>query len=334
MIGVGIVGAGYFGAMHAEAIAEIPELRLVAAARTNRAALDEFTTRFKARGYVSYLDLLADREVEVVVIATPHHLHTDIAVAAAAAGKHILLEKPMAPSLGECDGILRAVAEARVKLMVGHVNHFARAYRVANALLESGEMGEVVLGQSTMAKFWFEANRRPWHLDRATGGGMFLTAGMHCLDRLTWLVSSPVRSVCAHFATRFHDQRADDVGMLFLRYANGAVGTVVSTGYRVGTPKHLTELTCTKGMLSIDYVAGVSIGRDERWHTVPDSGSATWMHEALVHEWRGFLVALIAGTEPPVSGGFARHIMATAFAAEESSRLEQEVSVQDTWGRS
>ncbi len=324
---VAIIGAGFFGEMHARALQQVRGARLAAVSRTNQAALDEVAAKFGVRGYTSYVELLQDPEIDIVVIATPHDRHTEVAVRAAAAGRHILLEKPMAPSLEECDRILSAVQRAGVRLMVGHINQFARAYRVAKELLASGELGEVVLGISTMSKFWFEPNRRPWHLDRRTGGGMWLTAGMHCLDRLTWLVGSRATSVSASFGTRFHEQNADDVGLVFVRYANGASGAVVSTGYRTGAPKHLTELTCTRGMLNIDYTTGVTIGRDERWMTVPGSGTADWMPEALVNEWQAFLGALQAGSEPPVSGAYARHVMATAFAAEESSRLRCEVTV-------
>jgi predicted dehydrogenase len=146
------------------------------------------------------------------------------------------------------------------------------------------------------------------------------------LDRLTWLIGSRVQRVSAYLDTRFHDQEADDVGLVFLRYENGAAGTVVSTGYRTGAPKHLTELTGTKGMLNIDAVTGVSIGQDERWREVPESGSASWMQQALAEEWRAFADAIQQDTEPPVSGTYARHIMATVFAAEQSSKLQKEVT--------
>jgi predicted dehydrogenase len=327
MLNVGIIGAGSYGAQHAAALAELPDVRLVAACRTNRAALDEFVAQWGGRGYDDHHALLADPAVDAVVIATPHHHHTDIALAAAQAGKHILLEKPMAPTLAECDRIIAAAAEAGVKLMVGHTNHFAPAYERAKAILDSGELGEIVLGLSTMSKYWFELNRREWHLDRATGGGMWMTAGIHCLDRLTWLIGSPVQQVSAQLSTRFHAQQADDAGLIFLRYASGAAGTVVSVGYATGAPKHLTELTCTKGMLTIDYVGGVSIGRAEQWQTVPDSGSPAWMHQGLVSEWRAFVRAIVEDSEPAVSGAFARHIMAVVFAAEESSARRCEVSL-------
>lgn len=327
MVNIGIIGAGSYGAQHAQAIAAVDGVRLVAASRTTAAALNEFVGRYGGTGYTDYHDLLADAAVESVVIATPHHQHTEIVEAAARAGKHILLEKPMAPTPAECDRILKVTADGGVTLMVGHVNHFSPSYVRAKEMLDSGEMGDVVLGVSTMSKFWFEGNRREWHLDRSTGGGMWLTAGIHCLDRLTWLVNSAVISTSAQLSTCFHDQHADDAGMIFLRYANGAAGTVVSTGYASGAPKHLTELTCTRGMLNIDYTGGVTVGRDEQWQNDFTPADDDWMHAALVGEWQAFLRAVATGETPAVSGEFARHIMDVVFAAEESSKTGREVAV-------
>jgi phthalate 4,5-cis-dihydrodiol dehydrogenase len=327
MFGIGIIGAGSFGETHAKAIAELPNATLAASSRTTPEALDKFTRRFGGRGYLQYEDLLKDPDVSVVVIAAPHHLHAEMAERAARAGKHILLEKPMASSLADCDRIVRAVREANVALMMGFTSHFVRGYQVAKQLLDDGELGEIVLGISTMSKVWLDPNRRAWHLDRATGGGMWLTSGIHCLERLSWLINSPVVQVYAQLATRFHDQPADDIGLVSLKYANGAMGAVVSAGYRVGAPKHLTELTCTKGTLNIDYAGGVAVGRDEKWHTIPDSESPNWLHEAVVAEWRAFLDAIENGSMMPVTGDFGRAMMQLAFAAEESSRIGAAVRI-------
>ncbi len=329
---IGIIGAGHYGEQHARALAQIDRAVVTAASRTHADALRDFTGRYGGTGYTDYAQLLRDPAVDAVVIATPHHLHTNIAVAAAQAGKHILLEKPMAPTLAECQQIADAARENGVQLMLGHVNHFAPAYRVAKSILESGEMGEVVLGTATMQKQWMESNRREWHLDRSVGGGVWLTVGVHPVDRMTWLIGSPVTQVSAQLSTRFYDQQADDTGMAFLRYASGAAGTVVSVGYSDGAPKHLTELVCTRGTMNIDYVSGVSIGRGGVWRTVSESApQGDWMLEALVGEWIGFLDALDSGAPPPVPADFALHIMQIMFAAEESSARKSEVVIAPLW---
>lgn len=318
---IGIIGAGWFGEVHAQAIGQLEGLKLVAACRSDAAGLEAFCARYGVQGHLNAHDLLNDPAIEAVVIATPHHLHTEMTMAALHAGKHVLLEKPMAPSLEECDRIVQAARAARTKLMVGHTNRFALPYRTAKAILESGEVGEVRLGSSEMTKYWMEPNRRSWHQDRASGGGMLLTAGIHALDRLIWLVGSDVSSVTASLGTYFHDQCADDAALLFLRFQNGVAASVTSVGYSQGAPNHMTQLVCTRGMLRVSYDEGVQIGRNNRWSTVPDSSREDWMLEAVTQEWRALHHAVQTDTDPPVTAEAARHVMAVIFAAETSNHL-------------
>ncbi|MEX2542908.1 MAG: Gfo/Idh/MocA family oxidoreductase [Trueperaceae bacterium] len=322
----GIIGAGFFGEKHAVAM-KAAGVDLVAACRTNMDALRPLAQEFDFEAYTDYDLLLSDPRVEAVVIATPHATHGQIAVAAAQAGKHILLEKPMAVSLAECDEILATVEGRGVTLMLGHVTRFSRAFRLAKAMIEAGDLGAPVAGHAVMRKRWFEPNRRQWHLDREQGGGVLLTGGIHAVDRLHWLIGSPVTSVSAQFDTSFHEQRADDHGVMFFRYESGAAGTVHSVGYDNGAPEHGTEITCTNGVIRIHSVEGVSVGQDEVWTKLPESGSAHWADEALVLEWQEFQRAVATGTRPAITGRDARHVMASLFAAEESSRLGLEVSV-------
>ena len=323
---VGIIGAGFFGEKHAQALAHIDDLKLVAVCRTHAAEVHAFAARFGGTPYDDPHALLADPRVDAVVIATPHATHVALVEAAAAAGKHVLLEKPMAPTREGCRRIQAAVARARVTLRVGHVTQFSRAYRIAKEMLDAGELGDVVAAEATMRKRWYEPNRRPWHQDRALGGGVLLTGGVHAIDRLTWLVGARATRVSATVGTRFHDQDADDAAVIFIRYDNGAAGVVFSVGYASGAPRHDTELTCTRGVLRVDSVAGVTVGRDEAWHAVPDSGHPAWMDDALVEQWRAF-VAAVAGRGGGVTGAFAMHVMDVLFAAEASAAAGREVDV-------
>ncbi|WMT92776.1 Gfo/Idh/MocA family oxidoreductase [Pelagibacterium sp. H642] len=328
MTGIGIIGAGHFGAVHAKAISEVDGLNIVAACRSDEAALAAFTERFGGRGYTGWQDLLADPRVDAVVIATPHNLHEEIAIAAAGAGKHILLEKPMAPSIAACDAINAAVRQGSVQLMVGHVVHFALPCLAAKTVIDSGRLGRPVMGSGWMIKLWMESNRQPWHMGRASGGGMLMTAGIHALDRLVWLMGQQVSGVSAMMGTNFHDQEADDTALLGLRFADGAVGQVQSVGYRNGAVSFAMDLVCEQGALRIDFDTGTWMGQDGNWTKLDQSFEPDWMHHAVVREWRAFQAAICGEAEVPVGGEYASHVVAVIEAAYEADALRREVSVR------
>lgn len=327
MIGVGIIGAGHFGAAHARALAALPDARLVAACRNDAAGLAAFVAAHGGTPHLHWQALLDDPRVDAVVIATPHHLHRDVAIAALQAGKHVLLEKPMAQTLADCDAILDAAARAAGQLMIGHVTRYFRPMLAAADLLESGRIGTPVIGHSAFVKLWMEGNRQPWHLTTATGGGMLMTAGIHALDRLVHLMGAPVASVSAMIATQFHDQQADDTALLNLRFADGRLGHVTSLGYRDGAVTNDLHLTCTDGTLSLDLSGRLRIGQGGRWQDLPCGEENDPLSSALQRQWQAFLAAIAQGQAPPVSGAYGRHLMAIILAATRSSDLRRAVAV-------
>jgi phthalate 4,5-cis-dihydrodiol dehydrogenase len=327
MIGVGIIGAGHFGAVHAKAMAEVEGLHLVASCREDQAAAARFAAEHGGSAYGDWRALLADPKVDAVVIATPHHLHEEISIAAAEAGKHILLEKPMAPTTRACDAINAAVSKAGVQLMVGHVMHFALPCIKAKEILDAGVIGKPVLGSSWMIKLWMESNRRDWHMKTASGGGMLMTAGIHALDRLVWLMGQDVASVNALAGTFFHEQEADDSALIGLRFANGGIGQVQSVGYRNGAVGFAMDLVCEHGTLRIDFDHGVSIGSEGIWTPVPDSIEPDWMHHAVVREWQAMRAAITGSAPVAVNGDYARQIVAIIEAAHQANAEKREIEV-------
>ena len=325
MTGIGIIGAGHFGAVHARAIAQVEGLEIVAVCREDAEAAAAFAAEHGGRVYVNWRELLADPRVDAVVIATPHHLHRDVAIGAAEAGKHILLEKPMAPSLAECDDINAAVARAGVHLMVGHVMHFALPCLKAKEIIASGAIGKPLVGSSAMVKFWMESNRRPWHLSKANGGGMLMTAGIHSLDRLVWLMGSDVVGVNALAGTFFHDQEADDTALIGLRFADGGIGQVRSVGYREGVFDYSMELQCENGALRLDFDSGIALSKGGKWVAVPDSIEPDWTHRAIIREWQALLAAIRGEAPVPVNGQYARHVVSIIDAVYRASDERREV---------
>ncbi|CAN7644119.1 Gfo/Idh/MocA family oxidoreductase [Bradyrhizobium sp. LjRoot220] len=327
MLGVGILGAGFFGAFHARAIAQIPDISVVAVCAEEQTLAEVFAAEHGGKPYGDWRAMLGDSSVDAVAITAPHHLHGELAVAALQAGKHVLLEKPMALSVAECSRIIAAAEASRRKLMVGHIMHFVWPCLVAREILDRGELGRPVTGSSSLQKIWMEQNRRGWHLDPATGGGMLMTAGIHALDQLVWLMNGRIGSVSAAVGTSFHDQKADDSVMMLLRFADGRFGQVASIGFRDGGGTFDIDLVCERGTLRIDFERGVAIGQGGKWTDVPNSHDPLWMQNAVVREWQAMAAAIPHDTDVPVTGDYGRHIIACIEAAMISGRERRDVEV-------
>ena len=143
-----------------------------------------------SKGYASHTELLKDDNVDAVAITLGHQLHHRLTVDACNAGKHVLVEKPMAISLEQCDEMIEAAATNDVKLMVGYTQHYYGTSLKAKGILDSGELGPLITAVCYMSKNWGYSWRRPQYRSRYHGGGMWITNGVHVVDRLTWVMAS------------------------------------------------------------------------------------------------------------------------------------------------
>ena len=230
-LGLAIAGLGMAGAVMVRAAAAHPGVTLVAAADPHGAPRDAFARDFNTRAYADIAELCVDPAVEVVYIATPHQFHAAHAVHAAGAGKHIILEKPMALTLADCDTIIAAVERAKVQLIVGHTHAFDPAVREMRRIVASGE-----LDQLGMIAAWNYTNflyrpRRPEELDTARGGGILFNQVPHQIDMVRLIGGGRLRSVRAQ-ATRLDPARpTEGSAIVFLEFEDGAAASLVYGGY-------------------------------------------------------------------------------------------------------
>lgn len=328
MIRVGIIGAGYFGAAHARALAEAEGVELVAACRNDAERIAAFASAFGCRAHVDYRELLADSDVDTVVIASPHHLHETMGIDAARAGKHILMEKPLGHNAASCAAINAAAASAGVILGVGHVMHFMRHVMVANDLVASGAYGRPLVGNARMIKKWMQGNRRDWHLRPDTGGGMLMTAGIHMLDAMVWLMGSRVSGVSALSGSLQHAQAVDDTALISLRFANGAFGQMQSVGYVDGAGTTDLDLICEKATIKVDAEHGVLVGQNGEWTAVPGSAEPNAQHRALVRQWESLRSSIEDRAPIAVDGDYAAHIIDIVEAAGRASKTQEEIALE------
>ena len=230
-VGLGIVGLGMAGAVMVRAAADHPGINIVAAAETHAAPREAFARDFNAKVYDDATALCADPAVEAVYIATPHQFHAPHAILAAQHGKHIILEKPMALSLADCDAIIAAVEKAKVYLIVGHTHAFDPAVREIRRIVASGALGQFGMIAGLNYTNFLYRPRRPEELDTARGGGIMFNQVPHQIDMVRTIGGGRLRSVRAQ-VTRLDPARpTEGSAAAFLEFEDGAFASLVYGGY-------------------------------------------------------------------------------------------------------
>jgi phthalate 4,5-cis-dihydrodiol dehydrogenase len=230
-IGLGIAGLGMAGAVMVRAAARHPGFRIAAAAEPALRPGQAFVQDFKANLHSDIRGLCDDPAVDAVYIATPHQFHAQHASLAAAAGKHIILEKPMALTLAECDAISAAVDKARVHLVVGHTHAFDPAIRAMRAIIASGELGPLGMIASWNYTNYLYRPRRPEELDTTQGGGILFNQVPHQIDIVRLLGGGLVKSVRAQAGGLDPARPTEGHAVAFLAFEDGAAASLVYSGY-------------------------------------------------------------------------------------------------------
>ncbi|MGH7137490.1 MAG: Gfo/Idh/MocA family protein [Pirellulales bacterium] len=231
-VGFGIVGCGMIARFHARAIAEVRGAKLVGCYNRTPEKADQFATEQNCRAFHNLGDLLAEPAIDVVTIATASGAHLEPAVAAARAGKHVIVEKPLEITLKRCDQLIAACDKAQVRLATIFPSRFHDSSRELKRAVEAGRFGRLTLGDAyvkwyrTQSYYESGAWRGTWELD---GGGALMNQAIHSVDLLQWLMG-PVAEIRAHTATLAHERIAvEDTAVASLRFANGALGSIEAT---------------------------------------------------------------------------------------------------------
>lgn len=227
---LGVAGLGLAGALMVNAARLETGVTLVAAADPNPVPLSAFVRDFNACGYVDASDLFLDPAVDVVYIGTPHEFHAEHALMAAKAGKHIILEKPMALSLEECDLILDAVQRNEVSLVVGHTHAYDPAIRAMRRIIASGSLGRVRMITTFNYTDFMYRPRRPEELDTAKGGGIVFNQLPHQIDVIRTLGGGKLSQVRASCAVLDPLRPTESIATALWEFEDGAFATSVYSG--------------------------------------------------------------------------------------------------------
>lgn len=320
-----VIGAGAIGADHLGAAASVQGLTSVAVVDLNEDLARKMAKIYGIRAYSDYREMLREERPDIAVIALPHFLHKEVAICCAEQGVHILLEKPMALNVAECNEIIASAERYGVKLMVGHTQHYFPENIEAKRIIESGELGQLIMINEVRNVYYYRSDRPGWFLEKSkSGGGIIMNLGAHSIDKIQWMTQSRVTKVKASLS--FHGDRGDveGSGMIFLETSSGIVATISQSGYP-GAGRNETELVFTKGMLKLETGCGLSISRNGRYEAVQLKPA----EPPLALQLLDLMDAIANDTELDCSGIYSKSVIAVIESIYISSKSGCELIVNE-----
>jgi predicted dehydrogenase len=342
----GVIGCGGIANRRTipEGISPSPKCRLAAVMDRDAARAAEVAARYGAgRHFTRMEDLLAVPEIQAVYIATPNCFHKEQVIAAARAGKHVLVEKPVALTLADAQDMVAECRHNNVRLMAGYMMRFHAHHQKLKAIIAAGELGQVVYGRAQLT-CWYPPISGAWRQDpEMSGGGAWTDLGSHCIDLLEmWL--GPVARLTAFSRTLTHAYPVDDSTTVLCEFASGAQG-VVEVNFNVpdDAAQNSLEIRGTRGVVIADHTIGQEPGGSMRLYQFdqaeysaaqerPQAGGAQAITVAPVNPYRAeiehFVDCIEQGLEPLNNGEHAVHNLKLVLAAYESTRTGRVVEIQ------
>ena len=320
---IGVIGLGWFGEIHCETIAGIANMELAALCTRKPERLAEQAAKFGVKKtYTDYRDMLADKDIDAVSIVTMWDQHTDPAIAALEAGKHVFLEKPMASTVADCAKIIAASKTAKGILQIGHICRFNPRYRMAKLAIDEGRIGKIV---SLSSRRNIPAAWTPTILDKI---GPIVGDAIHDTDLMLWFTGDTIVSAYAQTVS-VRNLKFPDIGQTMYRFKGGATATLETVWCMPEkTPFDIDErmsIIGTEGIIHIqDTFPNLGIVDKSRLHS-PDT--TYWpMFDgvrggALRAEFDYFATCALKGIAPAIGKPEdAAAALAATLAAEESAR--------------
>jgi UDP-N-acetyl-2-amino-2-deoxyglucuronate dehydrogenase len=214
----GVIGFGYTGRLHSSAYAKTG-VRVVAVSDSNSAILD--TVPADMRRFTDYRDMLAS-DIDLVSICTPTALHGRATVDALTAGKHVLVEKPIAARVADAEEMIETARKTGRRLLVGMTHRFYPEIKAAKSIVDNGGIGEIVMARDSILEHFGFINSPPWYLQpELAGGGTALSSGIHLVDRVMWFLGEMPVTVSGYVNNRLLGQAVEDSAQMSLGFSRG-----------------------------------------------------------------------------------------------------------------
>ena len=332
---IALVGCGRISKNHFEAIHEIEGLELVGVSDTDPERAAQAGAQWSVPHFTSFEKMLKEVKAEVVTIATPSGLHADQGVAAAQAGRHVVMEKPMAISLTGADALVQACDKAGVQLFVVKQNRLNPPVQLLKRAIDRQRFGRIYMASCTVhwARPQEYYDQAPWRGTWEFDGGAFMNQASHYVDLIQWLMG-PVESVMAKTATLARRIETEDSGVAILKFRSGALGSIEVT--MLAYPRNLEGSITILGEKGSVKIGGTAVNKVELWQFAEydDDDKAILAADTnppnvygLGHQgyYRNVLAVLRGEAKPDTDGRAGRKSLELILGIYESAKTGREV---------
>ncbi len=339
----GIIGCGEIAYWQAKGIARTDNSVITACMDVNKDYAGKFGKVNNCRIYSDVSGICKDPDVDAVIVCLPHFLHKPVALECAKAGKHIVMEKPIATTLADADEIILACKSAGVKLAIPYVNRYRPEVQKAKELIEKGVLGKIVYLQiqdmalkpeSYWTMGWDKVVTTDWRASKAkAGGGAMLMNCSHYIDFFYFMTGLRAERVSAEYDTYATKIEVEDLMTILIRFKGGATGVVQSSSMLPGKFENVHRIAGTEGQIMLTSPLKVFVTKDSdglkanEWNTValetPDE-QGSYLRKRF---FELFSEAVLKNTQVPISGEDARVALEVVLKGYEAADRKQVVTL-------
>jgi UDP-N-acetylglucosamine 3-dehydrogenase len=312
---VGVVGAGFIGAVHLSAYANMPEAEVVGVADALPETAATGAAIVGARPYLSYEELVAAEDVEVVDVCLPTAYHRNLALKAAREGKHVIIEKPLARNLEDAEAIMGAFSGGGPRLFVGHVVRFFPEYARIKAMIDTGEIGTIGMVRTSRCSP-FLTGWNDWYADWRMSGGVLLDLVIHDFDFLRWSLGEVERVYARGVFGREYNRL--DYALVTLRFESGAIAHVEGQWGYPGPFNYAIEVAGSRALVAVDSTEPAPVRLVGGTTSTDKSPEVDVGKSPFQTELEHFLRCITTGEEPIVGAHDAYEALRIGLAATES----------------
>ncbi len=346
MVNWGVIGAGGIARRRTipEGIIPANNSKLVAVMDTDRKVSEEVAKEYNVKAYFKEKDLIRDKDIDAVYIATPVYGHAKQAIIALESGKNVLCEKPMALTIKDCEKMIKTAEKCKKKLGIGYFMRFHAFHQRFKEMVKNGDLGKIVLLRGQLS-CWYPRMEGAWRQNpKLGGGGSLIDMGNHCLDILEYILDSRVKELSCFTGSLVQDYPVEDSALLSVRFENGALG-VVDAFFSIpdNSSKNRLEIYGSRGsILAEETIGQVPTGKavaylekenkDYAAEQKREESTAEEITPPLVNGYQReievFAEAIEKDSEPPISGEDGLWSQKIVLAAYKSARTGKRIKME------